>query len=775
MSASPHTGAGAGAKPLRVDDVLYEAALSERLPNLQAENAAMLELVRALATAPGSVVQRLVETACALTGAGSAGLSVIDRENGEDVFRWVATTGEYARYVSGTMPRDFSPCGEVLHRGTPLLMRDLRRIYPYVDAMHAPPANALLVPFAEDGRLVGTIWVLHHDAEADFDSEDLRIVSSLSVFASAVNATVGLVRQLQEQQARQAHDLEFHERELRDTRRLHTVAAQLIGADGGSAIYNDILNAAIEIVDADAGTIQLLDPRTQTLSLLATRGFGAEMRAHFEQVDAMSGSPCGRALAAGRREFVVFDPELADPDGATRRHLEAGLVCAQSTPLVSRSGRAVGMCSTHWRTRRVLTDRELRFLDLLGRQAADLIERSQVHAALQASEQSLRDQARRKDEFIAMLAHELRNPLAPIRTGIALLKHAQEPLVTQVRPMMERQVVHMVRLVDDLLDVSRITSGRVQLKREMVTVGSLIDSAVESQQPALEAGGIVLCRALDDPGQQVHVDPARLSQVVANILHNAVKFTPAGGRITVRTAVERGERAGAPAVQLIQVEDTGVGIPRDMLDSIFDLFTQIRPDSSARQGGMGIGLALSRTLIELHGGSITAESAGPGQGSCFSVRIPLPATPASPGALAAPPAEAPAARPVGISVLVVDDNRDAADSMALLLQQRGCEVRVAYGALAGLELLQHFQPALVLLDIGMPEVDGYEACRRIRLAHGDGVFVAALTGWGQDSDRSLTAAAGFDTHLTKPVDLERVEKVIAQALQRKAPSADGEP
>jgi signal transduction histidine kinase len=545
MSASPHTGAGAGAKPLRVDDVLYEAALSERLPNLQAENAAMLELVRALATAPGSVVQRLVETACALTGAGSAGLSVIDRENGEDVFRWVATTGEYARYVSGTMPRDFSPCGEVLHRGTPLLMRDLRRIYPYVDAMHAPPANALLVPFAEDGRLVGTIWVLHHDAEADFDSEDLRIVSSLSVFASAVNATVGLVRQLQEQQARQAHDLEFHERELRDTRRLHTVAAQLIGADGGSAIYNDILNAAIEIVDADAGTIQLLDPRTQTLSLLATRGFGAEMRAHFEQVDAMSGSPCGRALAAGRREFVVFDPELADPDGATRRHLEAGLVCAQSTPLVSRSGRAVGMCSTHWRTRRVLTDRELRFLDLLGRQAADLIERSQVHAALQASEQSLRDQARRKDEFIAMLAHELRNPLAPIRTGIALLKHAQEPLVTQVRPMMERQVEHMVRLVDDLLDVSRITSGRVQLKREMVTVGSLVDSAVESQQPALEAGGIVLCRALDDPGQQVHVDPARLSQVVANILHNAVKFTPAGGRITVRTAVERGERARA--------------------------------------------------------------------------------------------------------------------------------------------------------------------------------------------------------------------------------------
>jgi len=746
-----------------VERILYAAEPSGRQPEFAAENAAMLELVRVLATAPEAVVQRLVETAMSLTGADSAGLSLVDSEDGDEVFRWIATAGEYARYANGTMPRHFSPCGEVLRQGRPLLMRQVGLAYPYVGQLHASPDNALLVPFAEGGRLIGTVWVVNHDAARDFDTEDVRIVSSLSVFASAVNSTVGLMRQLQARQIEQAHELEDSERELRDTRLLHALAARLIGSDGGSAIYNDILNAALQVVGADAGTIQLLDPTRQTLSLLVAQGFQADMRAHFASVDASSGAPCGRALAAGRREVRVFDPALPDPDGSTAWHLEAGLASAQSTPLMSRSGRPLGMLSTHWRERRVPSARESRFLDLLGRQAADLIERSQVQAALVGSEQRLRDAARRKDEFIAVLAHELRNPLAPIRTGIDLLRASPDPLVQRVRPMMERQVAHMVRLVDDLLDASRISSGKVRLKLERVAVGSLIDTAVESQQAALDKGRIRLVLDIDDRERRLLVDPARLSQVLSNVLHNAVKFTPAQGRITLRSSVEPSRR-GDGALQVFEISDTGLGIAPDMLGSIFELFTQVRPDSSARQGGLGIGLALSRRLAELHGGTISAESPGPGQGSRFIVRIPLTRTAIS--AEAAPGQSAEQAL-AGIPVLVIDDNRDAADAMALMLRQGGCDVRVAYGGEDGLATLGRFRAALVLLDIGMPGMDGLEVCRRIRLEHGHGVLVAALTGWGQQSDRDTAASAGFDLHLTKPVDFNGVARAVAQAAARR--------
>lgn len=718
----------------------------------------MLELVHALTASPDAVARYLADAARSLTGADSAGISLVDTEDGQEVFRWIATSGEYARYLNGTMPRHFSPCGDVLARGRPLLMRDMRRAYPYVEQMHVLPGNALLVPFADKGQLVGTVWVVNHAVDRGFDAEDVRIVSSLSVFASAVNGTIGLVRELKAREAQKEHELRDRERELRDTQRVQAVAARLIGAEGNAAIYNDILNAAIDIVEADAGTIQLLDQPTQVLSLLASRGFSAGMRSHFASVDASSGSSCGRVLASGKREVLVFDPEAPDPDGSTKLHLDAGLVSAQSTPLLSRSGRPLGMFSTHWASRRSLTDRDRRFLDLLGRQAADLIERSQVQAALQEREQQSREDSRRKDEFIAVLAHELRNPLAPIRTGIDLLKTTEEPVVKRVRPMMERQVKHMVRLVDDLLDVSRITSGKVELRPEQVLVASLIETAVESQQGAIECGRHRL--VLDLPAQhlRVLVDPARLSQVISNILHNAVKFTPAHGTITVQATVERSP--GRPDTLCISIADTGPGIPSDMLGSIFDLFTQVRPQTEAPHGGLGIGLALSRTLVEMHGGSITAESPGPGLGSRFTVR--LPATTLGDDAEPKPDERADVI-PAGVHVLVIDDNPDAADSMGLMLEQLGCSVRVAHGGREGLSALESFPAALVLLDIGMPGLDGYEVGRRIRAEHGSGVRVVALTGWGHDSDRDAANAAGFDGHVTKPLGYDLLKQLVTTA------------
>lgn len=772
--------------PWPVDRVI-ETDLLRRRPskptNHGPESVAMLELAQALATHPRSVAQRLVNAAMRLTGAGSAGLSLAESQDGEEVFRWIATAGEYTKYLDGTMPRHFSPCGEVLRQAQPLLMRDMIQAYPYVEKLDPLPAEVLLVPFASGGALVGTVWVVGHDPEHAFDEEDLRVVKSLAVFASAVSATVGLVRDLEARGAQFSRDLEASEqqrqlldelmverdqaakamaRELSDTRRLREVAARSIGAEGNHALFGEILDAAIEITEADAGTIQLYDQASDSLNFLATRGFLPDIVDHFACVDASSGSPCGIALATGERAFMEFDPEAVDLDGSTKWHLDAGIRSAQSTPLSSRTGRPLGMFSTHWRRRRALTERELRFLDLLGRQAADLIERTQVEEALRSSEQELREGARRKDEFLAVLAHELRNPLAPIRSGIELLKRTDDPLVSKVRPMMERQVCHMVRLVDDLLDVSRITSNKVELKHETVSLRSLIDTAVEANRDAIAAADLTLDVRVDDPERNLTVDPTRLSQVLANVLHNATKFTGAGGKITVSTELSNGH-GQTDAEQVFRIADTGMGIPQDRLSTIFDLFTQVRPDSSMRHGGMGIGLALSRSLVERHGGTITAESAGAGQGTTFVVRIPVR------GDAAVQSSESAAAADVAklgrLRVLVVDDNQDAADSLVFLFHTYGSDVRVAYHAETALNLLGDFDPSLILLDIGMPGIDGYEACRRIRELKGDAVRIIALTGWGQEEDRQRSTAAGFDEHLTKPVDFTRLEAIAAQCAR----------
>lgn len=329
----------------------------------------------------------------------------------------------------------------------------------------------------DDPNLLRTLQLLARLVGTELDNQTLN--ASRSVALDKAHETAWLldvenarIAALMEDRGRAQ---EVVDRELSDTRRLRDVAARLLGPGGSASLFGEILDAALEIVDADAGTMQLLDPVSQTLSFLATRGFDEPMLVHFSRVDAASGSPCGIALATGQRSFVVFDdPDMPDVDGSCQWHLDAGVRCAQSMPLYSRAGVPLGMFSTHWRDRRELTERELRFLDLLGRQAADLIERNLAQAAVQTRDEQLQQEARRKDEFIAVLAHELRNPLAPIRSAVDLLKNAdQDPaLVARLRPMMERQVRHMVRLIDDLLDVSRISSGKVHLKREVVSLGT---------------------------------------------------------------------------------------------------------------------------------------------------------------------------------------------------------------------------------------------------------------------------------------------------------------
>jgi signal transduction histidine kinase len=368
-------------------------------------------------------------------------------------------------------------------------------------------------------------------------------------------------------------------------------------------------------------------------------------------------------------------------------------------------------------------------------------------AELREREEALREADRRKDEFLAMLAHELRNPLAPIRNAVELFRLAGpvEPRLQRANEIIARQVGHMTRLIDDLLDVSRITRGKIQLRRELIDLGSIVAAAIETARPLIEARRHELTVSLPSGPLFLEGDPTRLSQVFANLLQNGAKFTEPQGHLWL-TAEKEGDTV------VVRVRDTGIGIAPEILPHVFDLFSQGERALDRSQGGLGIGLSLVRGLVQLHGGSVQAISPGVGGGSEFIVRLPLiPETPS----LAVPADRAPRATISPRRILVVDDNVDAAESLADLLQAGGHEVRTAYNGPSCLELAVNYQPEVVLLDIGLPGMDGYEVARRLRqippLAD---VTLVALTGYGQKEDVARAKAAGFDSHMVKPVDAD---------------------
>ena len=396
----------------------------------------------------------------------------------------------------------------------------------------------------------------------------------------------------------------------------------------------------------------------------------------------------------------------------------------------------------------------------LERLNAELEERvTERTAALEATTEQLKEANHRKDEFLAMLAHELRNPLAPIRTAVQLLrlKELTEPHRQRARDVIERQVEHLVNLIDDLLDVSRITRGMITLQLEPVLVGAIVARAVETARPAIDAHKHAL--ELDLPEELISVegDKTRLVQVIANILHNAAKFMDPGGRI--RLSVRReGQYA------LISIADTGIGIAPDLLPKIFELFTQVHAKSERAQGGLGIGLALVRRLTEMHGGTVTAHSDGAGRGSTFSVRLPVMVTQIA-GLVHPKRDTGTIPRVASQRILVADDNRDAAEALSLQLQLAGHDVRTAHDGIEALTVAKTFDPDIVLLDIGMPKMDGYEVARQLRLQPGSRrVALIALTGWGQQQDRDRTADAGFDAHLVKPVAEAQLFRALTLAV-----------
>ena len=375
----------------------------------------------------------------------------------------------------------------------------------------------------------------------------------------------------------------------------------------------------------------------------------------------------------------------------------------------------------------------------------------------QQTERELRKADRQKDEFLATLAHELRNPLAPIRTAVELIRQRQpaDTVVLRARDVIERQVVHLSRLVDDLLEVSRITMGTIHLRQEPLDLVALAAAVAESAEATVRAAGLSLAMQPAAAPVLVNGDATRLSQCVTNLLNNAVKFTPAGGRITLRVSQE-----GTLAVA--EVIDNGIGISADNLERIFELFVRANPSGSDGHAGLGIGLALTRKLVALHGGAVQASSAGAGQGSRFRIELPLSASPAA-GNMPAPAPDNPAAS--GARVLVVDDNRDAADMLCEMLALSGFDAAAEYTGGAALRAVDARPPDAVLLDIGLPDMNGYLVCRRIRAMSGLAQPVLlALTGWGQPSDREQAHAAGFDAHLTKPTDPDSLVALLNEKI-----------
>ncbi|MCE9604929.1 MAG: response regulator [Planctomycetia bacterium] len=381
-------------------------------------------------------------------------------------------------------------------------------------------------------------------------------------------------------------------------------------------------------------------------------------------------------------------------------------------------------------------------------------ERIQLIADLREKADALTLANERKDEFLATLAHELRNPLAPIRNSLQILRMSGSSgeSSAHIYEMMDRQVDHMVRLVDDLLEISRITRGKIELRKERIELADLIRNAVETSKPLVDAAKHQLTVDLPPESLPLHVDGVRIAQVFANLINNAAKYTESGGRISI-TALRNGDEVA------VSVIDNGVGIPSEMIPRVFDLFTQVDRHLGRAQGGLGIGLALVRQLIEMHGGSVEARSEGPRRGSEFVVRLPLASAPGdgSTEVVGESRSEVTAPR----RVLVVDDNRDSAVTMAMLLGLMGAETNVAYDGRSALEVLDLFRPAVVLLDIGMEGMDGCEVARRIRQrTEYQDLILVAVTGWGQPEDRRRTQAAGFNHHLVKPVNADALRALM---------------
>jgi two-component system CheB/CheR fusion protein len=517
----------------------------------------------------------------------------------------------------------------------------------------------------------------------------------------------------------------------------------------------EIVDAAIAISGADFGNIQLLDRDSGDLKIAAQRGF-PEWWLEFWNTVQQGRGVCGTALE--RRERVIVENVETNPlfagTPALEIQLKAGVRAVQSTPLIGRGAELLGMLSTHYRMSGRPSDRALQEIDLLARQAADILKMAYAERTVEETNEQLRGADRRKDEFLSALSHELRNPLAPITNSLFVLDSAMphSEQYRQARETIGRQVDHLARLIEDLLDVTRISSGKIRLQFEPLDLYQLARRTVQDHR-SLFAKTEVGLELLPGAGEVwVNGDQTRLAQVIGNLLQNAAKFTPPLGKTSVSVEVDAARKQA-----IIQVQDTGSGIKPEMLPHIFEAFAQEESALDRTKGGLGLGLALVKRLVELHGGSVRGESAGPGRGSTFTISLPLNAAAASTAA----PEQGPKADRAPKKVLIIEDNIDAADSLRTVIEIGHHIVDVAYSGTQGIEKARTFKPDVVLCDLGLPGITGFDVARTLRADPSlSRVSLIAISGYAQPQDVAQAQEAGFDVHLAKPFKVEALLKLL---------------
>jgi PAS domain S-box-containing protein len=541
-------------------------------------------------------------------------------------------------------------------------------------------------------------------------------------------------------------DVEDRKRAEEKLRLLWEAAAVLLSANEPDTMLRGLLAKIGPHLGVEVYFNYMVDDSGDALRLASCEGVPAETVQTITRLE--FGQAVSGTVALLHQPIVAAGIQQSD-DPKVQLVKSFGIRAYACNPLLAEN-RLLGTLSFASRTKDQFDPGEVAFLETICQYVTVAYERLRLLNELKEAD-------RRKDEFLATLAHELRNPLAPVRNAVEVLRHRgpDEPELRWSRDVIDRQVAHMARLIDDLLDVSRITRNKLELRKERVELAEVVREALETSQPLIEECGHHLAVSLPPEPIYLHADLLRLSQVLTNLITNAAKYTDRGGRIWL-TAEQQGNEV------VVRVKDTGVGIPAEKLPGLFQMFFQVDRALERAQGGLGIGLSLVRRLVELHGGSVTAHSAGRGKGSEFIVSLP---------ALTEAPKPQPALEPAGPAkaktprrILVVDDMRDNADSLAMLLELGGNEVQTAYDGLAAVEAAARFRPDVVLLDIRMPKLNGFDACRRIReQPWGKNMMLIALSGLGQEEDQRRTEEAGFDSHLVKPVDPAVVNRLLSDA------------
>jgi len=618
------------------------------------------------------------------------------------------------------------------------------------------------VPLIKNGRFAAFFMV--HQAKARWwTPQEIDLVQETAERTwSAVERAKAIVA-LRESQAELKAELD-------SAKLLQSVSLVFFHEEDIQALYDKIVDAAASIMHSQAASLQVFYPERGTvggLKLLAYKGLDQKTAAAWEWVDITANTPCATAWRTGHR-MLVKDIETCDfmmETGTAATFLHAGIHATQATPLYSRGGQLLGMISTHWSVPHQPLEQQLRFLDVLARQASDLIERRQAEAALRESRErtlalnmELKEADRNKNEFLSALSHELRNPLAAISVGLQLLGTARDMgEAGYAIEIMKRQTNQLCSLVDDLLDLTRIKCNKIQLKKERLELNELALLAAEDVRRIFDKKGVKLIICTDNEPLYLQADPVRLKQIIGNLLHNAHKFTDEGCQTELTVCRDEKE-------VVICVRDNGIGIKQDMLPILFEPFTQADNSLDRSNGGLGLGLSIVRSIAQLHGGSATAFSEGLGKGSSFFIRLPLPDKEETEKEAAYPYKDV----DCPLKILLIENSRDYADLLCSMLEREGHKCACARNGAQGMERAKEFLPDVVFCDIGLPVMDGFEVARRLRSEPTlKDTFLIALTGYASQQDVQNALEAGFHLHLSKPADMAAIRNALHEVLKRR--------